>query len=97
MDKRLAGALACTVALCGCAAGSNFSIEDAANIKTGMTKDEVTATLGRPTQKIMRVGSEIWTWASVNLLTGESRVASVTFVDGKVTETHGTTRVISQP
>lgn len=75
--------------LAGCAAGQNFSMDAAARVKVGMTKHEVMALLGPPGHQTARVGDEVWTWAHVNLLSGQNKVATIIFVDGLVAPAPG--------
>lgn len=79
-------AACCFIVFAGCATnyGSDFSLDAAAKVKSGMTKDEVIALLGEPNSKTSRVGDEVWVWAHYNPWSKESRTAAVIFADGVV-------------
>lgn len=75
--------------MAGCAAGQNFSMDAASRVKVGMTKQEVVELLGPPGHQTARVGDEVWTWAHVNLMSGQNKVATIIFVDGVVAPAPG--------
>lgn len=79
-----------TALLVGCAAGSDFSLDNAAKVQAGMTKAEVVALMGKPMYQTARVGDEVWTWAHVNMMSGQSRTATIVFVGGVVQAQPGT-------
>ena len=79
-----------TALLVGCAAGTDFSLDNAAKVQAGMTKAEVVALMGKPMHQTSRVGDEVWTWAHVNMMSGQSRTATIVFVGGVVQAQPGT-------
>lgn len=86
VSKRKIAAIAAAVLVSACAAnkGSDFSLEAAAKVQSGMTKDQVMELLGPPSHKSARVGDEVWVWANYNIYTQESRTATIIFVNGLV-------------
>lgn len=71
------------LALSGCA-GTNFTFDQARQVKVGMTASEVTSIMGRPYAVNSRDGAEIWVWSRANGFTGSSRAVSFTLRNGIV-------------
>jgi len=82
INRILIAATALAMSAC---AGTNFKWDDARQIRTGMTEQEVTALMGQP-YLVKSEGSKLtWVWSHANAL-GASKAVSVVFVDGKVAE-----------
>lgn len=72
-------------ALSGCA-GTNFSYENARQVKVGMTEAEVTRLMGQPYSVASRGDEQMWVWSRANGFTGASRSVSFKMKDGRVIE-----------
>ncbi len=81
--KRLAATLL-AILLTACA-GTPFEWDNARQIKTGMTEQEVTALLGQPYMVKSQGQTLTWVWSYADTFSGARSVAIV-FKDGKVTE-----------
>jgi hypothetical protein len=81
--RRLATAVAFAVALSACA-GTDFSFEQARQVKPGMTAQQVTEIMGKPYMVTTRGDSDVWVWSHANVFSGAQ---SVSFIlrDGVVT------------
>lgn len=87
MNIKLASAVLVAASLfSGCTGykGSEFTLDAAAKVQSGMTKEQVIELLGPPSHKSSRVGDEVLVWANYNVYTQESRTATVIFVNGQV-------------
>ena len=62
----------------GCAGGKDFTPEQFATIKEGMTEAEVTEVLGKPKETIESLGTTRMFWAN------KDKYYSISFKDGKV-------------
>lgn len=71
--------------LAGCA-GSNFSYDNARQVRVGMTEAELTALMGRPYSVSARGDEQMWIWSRANAFTGSSRAVSFKLKDGRVIE-----------
>lgn len=72
------------LALTACA-GTAFKWDSARQITAGMNEQEVTALMGPPFMVQSKQGGVIWVWSYADAFAG-SKVVSVVFVDGKVSE-----------
>lgn len=73
------------VLLAGCA-GSDFSYDNARQVRVGMTEAEVTQLMGQPYSVASRGDEQMWVWSQANGFTGASRAVSFKMKDGKVVE-----------
>ena len=62
----------------GCGGGKEFTPEQFATIKAGMTEPEVIAVLGKPSETIESLGTRRLFWAK------SDKYYSISFTDGKV-------------
>ncbi|MFP5419903.1 MAG: outer membrane protein assembly factor BamE [Gammaproteobacteria bacterium] len=69
--------------LAGCA-GTNFSFDNAAKVKPGMTEAQVTQLMGRPYSVVSRGDSQMWVWSHANGFSGSSKSISFEMREGKV-------------
>lgn len=72
------------LALSSCA-GTNFTWDNARQIKSGMSEQEVTAIMGSPYLVKSESGKLTWVWSYADTFSGVKMV-SVVFNDGKVVE-----------
>lgn len=84
MRKFVAVAVLAAV-LCGCA-GTNFTYDQARQVKVGMTETQVVELMGPPYSVVSRADGQMWVWSHANGMTGSSRAVSFRMVDGKVVE-----------
>lgn len=82
--RALIAVLALTM-LAGCA-GTNFSYDNARQVRVGMTEAELTALMGRPYSVSARGDEQMWIWSRANGFTGSSRAVSFKLKDGRVVE-----------
>lgn len=76
-------AVAIVIALAGCA-GTNYTADQVAQVRNGMTEAEVIAILGQPYQRIQMDGkTAILTWSHATAF-GGAKAASFRFQDGRV-------------
>ena len=86
------------ILLAGCASsGKNFSWEDAGTLEKGMSPDQVQAIMGPP-QTVSEDGT-ITTWMyhythATAYGSGESKMLTITFINGKMTNSTRTTSKI---
>lgn len=71
--------------LAGCA-GTNFSYDNARQVKVGMTETELTRLMGPPYSVTSRGDEQMWVWSRANGFTGASRAVSFKMKDGRVVE-----------
>jgi hypothetical protein len=71
------------VLLAGCA-GTNFSFDNAARVKPGMTEAQVTQLMGRPYSVVSRGDSQMWIWSHANGFSGSSKTISFEMSEGRV-------------
>lgn len=70
----------------GCAAGTDFTWENARKIRPGMTAEEVHSLMGRP-YMVRTVGDRtIWTWSHATSFGGAKALAVSFDKDGKIIE-----------
>lgn len=69
--------------LAGCA-GTNFSFDNAAKVKPGMTEAQVTQLMGRPYSVVSRGDSQMWIWSHANGFSGSSKSVSFEMSNGRV-------------
>ena len=68
-------------------AGAAFKWSDVKRVQVGMTQQEVTGLLGKPTAVSAKNGGTLYVWTHVNGLTASVRTVSIPFdKDGKVIE-----------
>lgn len=82
--KRILAAAAVAL-LVGCA-GTQFTWDQARQIKQGMSEDQIVALMGKPHTVRSSNGQQVWVWVWVNTLAGSTKTVSVVMVDGKVKE-----------
>lgn len=71
------------LALSGCA-GTNFTFDQARQVKVGMTEEQVTGLMGRPYSVVTIGDTQRWIWSHANGMTGSARTVSFDLKDGKV-------------
>lgn len=71
-------------ALAGCA-GTNFSYDQARQVRLGMTEAEVMQVMGRPYSVVSRPDGQMWVWSRANAF-GSAKAVSFRLKDGKVVE-----------
>ncbi|QPG62056.1 outer membrane protein assembly factor BamE [Pseudomonas sp. BIGb0427] len=83
--RRLVAVAALAAVLGGCA-GTNFTYDQARQVKVGMTEDQVVELMGPPYSVVSRADGQMWIWSHANGMSGSSRVVSFRMIDGKVVE-----------
>jgi len=71
--------------LAGCA-GTDFTYDNARQVRVGMTEAEVTRLMGPPYSIASRGDEQMWVWSQANGFTGASRAISFKMKDGQVIE-----------
>lgn len=74
----------CVAALVGCA-GTQFTWDQARQLRNGMTEQEATAVMGAPTTVRAQGDRQTWVWVWVNSFTGTQTVSAV-FQNGTLVE-----------
>ncbi|UVL26835.1 outer membrane protein assembly factor BamE domain-containing protein [Pseudomonas donghuensis] len=83
--RKFVAVVALAAVLGGCA-GTNFTYDQARQVKVGMTEDQVVELMGPPYSVVSRADGQMWIWSYANGMSGASRVVSFRMVDGKVVE-----------
>ncbi|MDF9893477.1 UNVERIFIED_ORG: hypothetical protein OKW25_002624 [Pseudomonas vranovensis] len=83
--RKLVAVVALAAVLGGCA-GTNFTYDQARQVKVGMTENQVVELMGPPYSVVSRADGQMWIWSHANGMSGASRVVSFRMVDGKVVE-----------
>lgn len=74
----------CTAISVGCA-GTQFTWDQARQLKQGMTEQEATAVMGNPHTVRATGDKQVWVWVWVNSFTGTQSVSAV-FENGTLVE-----------
>lgn len=69
--------------LTGCA-GTDFTFDEARQVKVGMTESQLTEIMGRPYSIVSNGEAQTWVWSRANGFTGTSRAVSFILKDGVV-------------
>ena len=81
--KKVFALVISAILLAGCA-GTNFSWDNARQIKQGMNEQEVLTLLGKPNLTKSSPEGLVYVWSFANGLTGSVRTVSVVMKDGVV-------------
>lgn len=76
-------ALAACLTLTACAYGTKFTYDDARQVQAGMTEQQVTELLGRPSAVMSQGGKQVWMWSYIRSF-GSSQVTTVVMENGVV-------------
>lgn len=82
--RKFISAVMVLAALAGCA-GTNFTYDQARQVRIGMTEAEVVQLMGRPYSVVSRPDGQMWIWSRANAF-GSSKVVSFRLSEGKVVE-----------